>query len=112
MNIFLGNGLTDYQGISMQLDTLGDKLLIGNLATKIVGVNHVIALQPIVAGITFHVHNGVDTHRVGIGTRRGSNNNYLSAYVLTDIFVTLMHIHSGRFHFGHMNAGIIHSMGQ
>ena len=41
---------------------------IMNLATKVVSLHHVISLKTVVTGITFHVHNSVNTYSVGIST--------------------------------------------
>ena len=62
-------------------------------------------------GIALHVHNGIDTHRMGIGTRAGADGNDLATHMLTDILVRLFHAHHSRFHFGHMDGGIVHLVG-
>ena len=103
VDILLGHGLRHQQGIGVEFDALGDELLVGHLRAEVVGLNHLVALQSVVAGIALHVHDGIDTHGVGVGTRRGADDDDLTSDVLLDVFVGLIHVHRGRFHLGHID---------
>ena len=95
----------------MQFDALGDKLVVGHLGTQVIGLDHLIALQAIMAGIALHVHDGINTHRVGIGTCRSAHDDDLAADVLLDVLVGLVHVHRVALHLGDINGRIVHRVG-
>ena len=95
VDVLLGDRLRHDKGVGVQLNALGDKLLVRHLAAEVIGINHVVALQAVVAGIAFHVHDGIDTHSVSIRAGAGTHNDNLTADMLADILVALVHVHGG-----------------
>ena len=95
VHILLRHSLGDNQRIGVQLQPLGDELLVRHLGTKVVGLHHLVTLQTIMAGITLHVHDGIDTDRMGVGACACANNHNLPSEMLLYIGVRLVHVHGG-----------------
>ena len=110
VNIFLSNGLRYQKGISFQLDRFGDELFIGNLTPQVVSLDHVVAFQSIVSGKSLHVHDGVDSHGVGVGSGTCTYNNQRTSDVFTDELVRFVHIPFRSFYFRDMDAREVHGV--
>ena len=79
--------------IGIEFDSLGKELFVGYLATEVVCFNHFVAFKTIVAGITLHVHDCINTYSVCIGTGTCTNKHKFSSNILLNVLITLVHVH-------------------
>ena len=111
MDILLGHRLRNQQGVGLEFDRFGDELFVGHLAAHVEGFEHLVALQSVVACEAFHVHNGVDTYRMGVRAGAGADHHDRAADLLADEAVRFGHVPFGRFDFRDMDIRIIDRMG-
>jgi hypothetical protein len=74
MHVFLRHGLRNQNRIGLNFKHLLEQRLTGNLSAHVVGIDFRIALQTVVATISFHAHNGIYSHSMGITSNRGAYN--------------------------------------
>ena len=110
LNIFLGDGLGYQKSVGFQLDSFGNKLFIGHLTSQVVSLDHVVTFQSVVSGKSFHVHDGVDTHGVSVGSGTCTYNNQRTSDIFTDELVSFVHIPFRSFYFRNMNTREIHGV--
>ena len=96
MNVLLSDGLRDQQHVGLQLQSLLDELLVGNLAAQVVSFDHLVTLDAVVTGEALTVHDGVDTDGMSVSTGGSTHHDDLAADVLLDILVGLLHGHDVR----------------
>jgi hypothetical protein len=62
----------------------------------------VVALQPLVAVVALHVHDGVDAHGVRVGFDAGADHHHLAAHALRNQRVDGVLVQHLEFGLGHL----------
>ena len=108
MNVLLGYGLGNEDGVRIDLDGLCDQLFVGDLGTHVDGVYVLKALQTEVAVEALHVHDRVDAYGVGVGTGGCTDHGDGAADVLRDPFTAFYAVEYVGFYLRNADLGVVH----
>ena len=111
VDILLGDGLAHQQHVGVDLLGLLQKVLVEHLGAEVVALDHLIALQPVVAREALAVHDRVDADGVGVGAGGGPHHDDLAPDVLPDVGVDLLHLHRLVLDGLHLNFRVIDGVG-
>ena len=108
VHVLLGHGLGHQQHVCVQLYGLLHEVLVLHLGPQVVGFDHLVALETVVAREALPVHDGVDAHGVGVGARGRADEHQLPAEVAADVVVDLLHGHDAALHGLDLDVLVVH----